>query len=57
MCVVGHAVILLLSLYWLKVLTKPGLSRMLVFSPSPKKAGGSFTFGTDMGRAVKDKVK
>ena len=54
LCVLGHGVILLLSLYWLKVLTKPGLQRMLVFTPSPKKTGGGgFTFGTDMGRAEK----
>jgi hypothetical protein len=54
MCVLGHAVIMLLSLYWLHVLTKPGVKRMLVFSP-PKNKGkkGAFTFGTDMGRAEK----
>jgi len=59
MCVVGHAVILVLSLYWLKVLTKPGLKRMFVFSPQPKKVGanGGFTFGTDMGRSERPKPK
>jgi hypothetical protein len=55
MCVIGHGVILLLSFYWLMVLTKPGLKRMLVFVPIPKnkKAGESFTFGSDMGRTKK----
>jgi hypothetical protein len=62
LCVLGHGVIMLLSLYWLKVLTKPGLGRMLVFSPLAQKrdAGGkaaAFTFGTDMGRAEKTKPK
>ena len=50
--------ILLLSLYWLKVLTKPGLGRMLTFVPPLKKPAAKgkaagFTFGTDMGRADK----
>lgn len=50
--VMGHILILLLSLYWLKVLTKPGLQRMLEFTPAPKRLkGATFTFGTDMGRS------
>jgi len=54
MCVLGHAVIMLLSLYWLHVLTKPGMKRMLVFTPPKNKdKKGVFTFGTDMGRAEK----
>mmetsp|Transcript_83335 Transcript_83335/g.162166 ORF Transcript_83335/g.162166 Transcript_83335/m.162166 type:complete len:127 (-) Transcript_83335:478-858(-) len=56
MCVVGHTVILLLSLYWFVVLTKPGLKRMAVFVPFPKnkkEPGNSFTFGADMGREGK----
>lgn len=53
MCVTGHAVILLLSLYWLHVLTKAGMKRMLIFVPQKKPAGGGFTFGADMGRKQK----
>jgi hypothetical protein len=58
-CVAGHAVIMVLSMYWLKVLTRGGLSRMLTYVPPAKKSRGSFTFGTDMGRSPKavDKTK
>ncbi len=53
LCVIGHAVILLLSVYWLRVLTKPGLRRMVVFAPAGDAGSrNGFTFGTDMGRAV-----
>lgn len=58
MCVLGHGVILLLSLYWLKVLCGGGLKALLTFKPRPKGANkGGFTFGTDMGRKEKGKAK
>jgi hypothetical protein len=53
-CVAGHTIIMLLSMYWLNVLTKSGISRMLYFVPPKKKARGSFQFGTDMGRLSTD---
>jgi hypothetical protein len=56
-CVAGHAVIMALSLYWLSVLTKGGLARMLVYVPQKKSRAGSFTFGTDMGRSPVDARK
>ena len=52
-CLVGHAVILLLSIYWLKVLTRKGLQQMLVFVYRPKRKG--YTFGADMGRSTATK--
>jgi hypothetical protein len=40
------------------VLTKPGLQRMLVFTPQPKASQArGFTFGTDMGRSDQKKTK
>lgn len=52
LAVLGHVIILLLTLYWLKVLCRGGLKSLLVFK-KPEKKGGKFTFGTDMGRAEK----
>jgi len=49
LCILGHAVILLLSLYWLKVLCGGGVKNLLKFKKK-KSAKGKFTFGTDMGR-------
>mmetsp|Transcript_14542 Transcript_14542/g.19388 ORF Transcript_14542/g.19388 Transcript_14542/m.19388 type:complete len:160 (+) Transcript_14542:30-509(+) len=47
----GHFVILLLTLYWLKVLCRGAPKSWLVFTPPPnRKKDGGFTFGNDMGR-------
>ena len=50
-CIAGHVIILLLSLYWLKVLCRGGIKGMMTFKPRKRNLEkGSFTFGTDMGR-------
>jgi len=51
-CVLGHGVILALSLFWLRVLLKNGLRGLLVFRVDPAKVAGFSTFGSDMGRAA-----
>lgn len=53
-CIAGHLIILLLSCYWLKALTKGGLSNMFYFTPPKNKSKGAFTFGSDMGRTLSD---
>lgn len=55
--VLGHTVILLLSVYWLKVLCKGGLKSLLTFKKPSEPRNGKFTFGTDMGRSAKGKEK
>ena len=40
LCVLGHAIILLLSLYWLKVLCGGGLKNLLKLKKRAKKKGG-----------------
>ena len=58
--VMGHLIILLLSVYWLRVLCKGGLRSLMTFVPQPKdkrRGSGGFQFGTDLGRSPRSQKR